>query len=281
MANLKRILLVDDDAGILETLTAALRDDAEIATALSAEQALELIRKLPFDVILSDLRMPGMSGLELLRHIRVLLPAARVIIMTGEHTPDTVVESLHEQAFSYLCKPFSINALRDTVHMALSAPGGDDDILLLSAKPNWVSLSLRCKMALADRILNFLRCLDMDLGHDDQERIATAFRELLINAIEHGGHSDPEKRVHLAFVRTARAIIYYLHDPGEGFSFDSIPHAAISNGPDDPVKHTEIRDQLGIRPGGFGLLLTRNLADELIYSDKGNEVMLVKYLDPK
>jgi anti-sigma regulatory factor (Ser/Thr protein kinase) len=136
-------------------------------------------------------------------------------------------------------------------------------------------------MELADRILNFLRAMEMDMSHDDQDHVATAFRELLINAIEHGGHYDPEKRVDLTYVRTAGAIIYYLHDPGEGFSMEKIPHAAISNAPDNPVGHTEVRDQLGIRPGGFGLLLTRNIADELIYSEKGNEVMLVKYLRPK
>jgi hypothetical protein len=87
--------------------------------------------------------------------------------------------------------------------------------------------------------------------------------------------------VKLTYIRTASAVVYYLHDPGDGFSFDRIPHAAISNDPSDPVAHTEIRDQMGIRPGGFGLLLTRKLADELIFSEKGNEVLVVKYLKPK
>lgn len=136
-------------------------------------------------------------------------------------------------------------------------------------------------MELADRILSFLRAMDVDLSEEDQDHIATVFRELLVNAIEHGGHSDPEKRVDLTCIRTPSAIIYHLRDPGEGFSMDKIPHAAISNAPEDPVGHTEIRDQMGIRPGGFGLLLTRNLADELVYSEKGNEVMVLKYLKTK
>ena len=281
MDNRKRILLVDDDAGILEFLSSALRGDGRIESASTAEEALDCLRRTPYDVVLTDLVMPGLGGLELLRQVSQIRPDARVIVMTGEGGPEVVAESLRRRAFTYLVKPFSIPALREAVHQAFASVNGGDDIRILSAKPTWVSLSLRCRMEIADRILSFLRAMDMDLSHQDQDHIATAFRELLINAIEHGGRSDPNKRVDLTYVRTDGAIIYYLHDPGEGFSLDAIPHAAISNQPDDPVAHTEIRDQLGIRPGGFGLLMTRNLADELIYSEKGNEVMLVKYLKPK
>jgi anti-sigma regulatory factor (Ser/Thr protein kinase) len=99
-----------------------------------------------------------------------------------------------------------------------------------------------------------------------------------MNAIEHGGHSDPRQKVNLSYIRTGRSIIYYIRDPGDGFSFDKLAHAAISNTPEEPLGHAEIRDRLGIRPGGFGILLTKNFADELLYSEKGNEVMLIKYL---
>jgi CheY-like chemotaxis protein/anti-sigma regulatory factor (Ser/Thr protein kinase) len=281
MDNHKRILLVDDDAGILKLLTAALQNTGHIEGVSNAEEAIDRLEHSSYDVVVTDLKMPGMGGLELLRRVPHIRPNARVIVITADGGPDTVAESLRNNAFTYLVKPFSMTVLQDAIQQALVSDNGHDDIRILSAKPNWVSLSLRCKMEIADRILNFLRAIDMDLSHEDQDRIATAFRELLINAIEHGGHSDPEKRVDLTYVRTAGAIIYYLHDPGEGFSFEKIPHAAISNNPDNPVGHTEIRDQMGIRPGGFGLLLTRNLADELIYSEKGNEVMLVKYLKSK
>jgi len=57
-----------------------------------------------------------------------------------------------------------------------------------------------------------------------------------------------------------------------------IAHAAIANPPGDPARHLEIRAEQGVRPGGFGILLTRNLVDELIYSEKGNEVLFIKYL---
>jgi hypothetical protein len=59
---------------------------------------------------------------------------------------------------------------------------------------------------------------------------------------------------------------------------EKMRHAAIANAPDQPYQHLELREQMGIRPGGFGLLMTKNFADELIYSSKGNEVIFIKYL---
>ena len=58
---------------------------------------------------------------------------------------------------------------------------------------------------------------------------------------------------------------------------DTLAHAAVKT-PDDPFRHLELRHQMGLRPGGFGMLMTKNLADEVIYSAKGNEVILIKYL---
>ena len=281
MDNLKRILLVDDDAGIVDYLSIALRDQGHIEHAFTGEEALDCLQHASYDVILTDLKMPGMGGIELLRRVHEIRPDTRVIIMTGDCAPDAVAASLRHSAFSCLVKPFTLNALKDSISNALSSSNGNDDILVLSAKPNWLTLSLRCQLETADRILNFLRAMDMDLRVEEQDHIATVFRELLLNAIEHGGGSDPDKRVKLTHIRTSSTIIYYLQDPGEGFSFDKIPHAAISNDPADPVAHTEVRDQLGIRPGGFGLLMTRKLADELIFSEKGNEVLVVKYVKPK
>ena len=68
------------------------------------------------------------------------------------------------------------------------------------------------------------------------------------------------------------------HDPGPGFSFQKLEHAAVSNPETAPFEHSEVRERLGLRPGGFGILMTRQLVDELIYNEKGNEVLLIKYL---
>jgi anti-sigma regulatory factor (Ser/Thr protein kinase) len=162
--------------------------------------------------------------------------------------------------------------------LALGNAPEDDDIVVISARPEWISLRLKCKMATAERLTLFIRGLEMSLKAEERDMIAAVFRELLVNAIEHGGHSDPQLEVNLSYIRTSRSIIYYLRDPGPGFSIDAIPHAAVGN-PDDPVRHVEIREAQGMRAGGFGILLSRNFADELIYSEKGNEVVFIKYLN--
>src|SRR6185436_11877840 len=112
---------------------------------------------------------------------------------------------------------------------------------------------------------------------DQGDVLMAAFREVLVNAIEYGGGLDPAQAVEVAAVRTARAIVFYVRDPGPGFRMDNLPHAAVSSGPDDPVSHLDRRAEAGLRPGGFGLLLARSIADEMLFSDKGNEVLLVKH----
>jgi len=152
---------------------------------------------------------------------------------------------------------------------------------VLSARPHWLALRVRCKLETAGRIVQFISELGVGLPAAEKERVTTAFREILLNAIEHGAGSDPDKRVFITYVRTKRAALYYVRDPGKGFSFEHLQHAAVSNPEDSPVEHAEIREKLGMRPGGFGIMMTRQLVDDLIYNEHGNEVLLIKYMDPK
>jgi anti-sigma regulatory factor (Ser/Thr protein kinase) len=104
-----------------------------------------------------------------------------------------------------------------------------------------------------------------------------AFREVLLNAIEHGGGLDPDQVVEVTAVRTARALVFYVRDPGQGFRLPDLPHAAIAQPEGDPLALAERRAQAGLRPGGFGLLMARAVVDEMIHSERGNEVLLVKH----
>ena len=276
----KTILVVDDDPDIHELLKAVLPSaTCAIEDAYDGLEALSRLEERRYDLVLTDVRMPKLDGLELLRRIGEVRPETRVVVMTAENTSANLIRSIREHAFSYFSKPFSTSAVVEIVTQTLSTPDWRDDIEVLSAKPEWIALRLRCKFETADRILQFLRELGMDLPAEEQEDIATAFRELLLNAIEHGGKLDPKKKVNLSYVRTKRAIIYHVRDPGEGFSVEALSHAAVANAPDDPFGHAEVRAQLGLRPGGFGILMTRRMVDELIYNEKGNEVLLIKHLE--
>lgn len=274
-----RVLVVDDDPDIhllLESILAP--QGCRVEASGDGQKALARLESTDYDVVLTDILMPGLDGLELLQKIHERSPSTPVVVMTAQNTPESVVRSIREQAFTYFSKPFSASSVIDIVTNALEAKVGQDDIEVLSARSNWIALRLRCKLRTAERLVQFIRELRTGLTPDQQDDMATGFRELLMNAIEHGGGSDPEKKVEVACIRAHEALLYYIRDPGQGFSFDNLRHAAVSSTPEDPFSHVEVRSQAGMRPGGFGILMTQQIADELIYNEKGNEVLLVKYL---
>lgn len=274
-----RILIVDDDPDIHALLLASLKGTGCRADCVaSGGEALARLEAGKYDLVLSDVCMPGLDGLELLHRIQQQCPSTPVVVMTARNTPETLIRSIREKAFAYFSKPFSPAAVVEMVTRALENPAGHDDIEVRSARPGWIALRLRCKMETADRLVQFFREIQVGLDAEEQADIAFAFRELLINAIEHGGRLDPEQRVEVAYIRLSQAILYFVRDPGKGFSLDNLKHAAVANPPNDPVGHVAVRNQAGLRPGGFGIFMTRNIADELIYNEKGNEVILVKYL---
>jgi DNA-binding response OmpR family regulator len=276
------VLIVDDDPDVLTMLARTLSAAGiHVHTACSADEARALLGNHKFDVLVLDIVMPGENGLALLHELRQNGSQIKVVIMTAANTSAHLVGALREGAARYLSKPFSPQAALDIVKQALDADEiANDEIEIVSGGPQWISLMVRCRLEAAERLAQFFREMQMGLTPDQQENVVTAFRELLVNAIEHGCHLDPKQKVFLSYIRTSRAIIYYIHDPGEGFSMENLPHAAVSNRPESPLEHVLVRDQQGMRPGGFGILLTRQLCDDVVYNEKGNEVMLLKYLNP-
>jgi CheY-like chemotaxis protein/anti-sigma regulatory factor (Ser/Thr protein kinase) len=270
------LLIVDDNPSMHALVRSMLKGTCwNPESANSAEEALARLKDRSYDVILTDIVMPRMDGLSLLRRITEILPNASVLVMTAENRPDRIAGSIRGHASGYLSKPFSREQLTDALAEAQGLRMEPDDIEVLSDKPNWIAVRARCKLDVAMRLVRFFRELPADLDQNERDSVALAFRELLTNAVEHGGRLDPRQKVELHFIRTNKSIIYYVRDPGEGFSFDNLAHAAISH-PGDATGHMKVRQDLGIRPGGFGLLMLNNFADELIYNAKGNEVILIK-----
>jgi anti-sigma regulatory factor (Ser/Thr protein kinase) len=162
----------------------------------------------------------------------------------------------------------------------MAAPCWDDGIEILSATPAWIRLTARCDVATANRLVQFLQGVkDPSIPEADREDVISAFREILLNAIEHGAHFDPSQHVEISFLHSRRAITCRVKDPGQGFSLEEIRHAAKDTSPEDLFRHVAVREDQGLRPGGFGVLMAKKLVDEVIYGEKGNDVVLIKYLD--
>jgi anti-sigma regulatory factor (Ser/Thr protein kinase)/ActR/RegA family two-component response regulator len=265
----------DTDAMLMDVLTA---DGWTIQRVLDNQEALALARTQGFDLIITGGKTSGAEDVELLHKIRSSRPHVRLIILADQWVPGDVVAAIREGAFSYFVAPFQASAVAEMVRAAMSEPCWDDGIEILSATPSWVRLTARCDLLTADRLVQFLQGVG-NIPQEEKDEITTAFREILINAMEHGANFDPSQHVEISFIRTRRAIACRVKDPGQGFSLEELRHAAINNSPEDLFSHVAVREQQGLRPGGFGMLLAKKLVDELIYNEEGNEVVLVKYLD--
>ena len=178
---------------------------------------------------------------------------------------------------NFLGKPFGTNKTDDSLSRALEACLSVG-MEVVSVLPEWVELRAPCDLAAIEPFQQLLTQLESDLPREIGEAIAYAFREMLANALEYGGRFDPAKRVEVRFVRLKRAVICRVKDPGDGFDPARLDHAAINNPNHDPIRHASVREAKGLRAGGFGILLTRQLVDELVYNERHNEVLFVKYL---
>jgi CheY-like chemotaxis protein/anti-sigma regulatory factor (Ser/Thr protein kinase) len=273
---MSRILVVDDDRMTRHVLQGVLNNAGHSASvAKDGVEALTALRAEPFDLLLLDVWMPRMNGLELLAKLRSRKNRPRVVVMTSDDTPETLLKAVREQTFKYVHKPVHPPALLDTVREVLESRDMPR-IEVLSAKPEWVELVVPCTRDAAEHIQPVMTELAANLPADVRDTTAYAFRELLLNAIEWGGRLDPTRKVRISCLRTKRMLMYRIADPGKGFDIDDLPHAAISH--DSPAAHMEVREEKGLRPGGFGLLTVRASVDELIYNEKRNEVVFVKYL---
>lgn len=271
--------MVDDDLALRDLVCKALRREGFPAEgAGDGVEALERVRAGHFDLVLLDIGLPKLDGLDVLERFRALAHPPRTIVMTGNGSTEAVLRAATAQACRYITKPIAMHVLVELVREVLELNAEGPPIEVLSRRPDWVELLVPCTIEAAERSESFLDAARSDLAPELSEALSKAVHELVLNAVEWGGKLDPKRRVRIACVRTSRMILYRIADPGAGFNAETLSHAALNNPPDQPAEHQRVRADMGLRPGGFGILMAQALADELIYNEAHNEVILVKYL---
>jgi DNA-binding NtrC family response regulator len=116
------ILIVDDEEGLREGLGKLLEDDGyAVLSAENGEQALEILQQSHIDLVLTDMRMPGMDGIELLKKIRERHGDLGVIILTGYGQIESYIEAMNFGAIEYVSKPFKVNELKFIVNKVLNS----------------------------------------------------------------------------------------------------------------------------------------------------------------
>ncbi|MCC7424238.1 MAG: response regulator [Planctomycetaceae bacterium] len=288
------ILVVDDTplerdiaAQILRTV-----DGWTIHTAASGEAALLMLREVPVDVIVSDLQMPDVDGLELLEAVHESFPHVPLVIMTARGSEETAVNALQKGAASYVSKSHLLRDLVPTISSVLTHAARDlSEARLMSGMirkqatfrlPNDSSLIPQAVSYVQGVLDEFSLC-----DERDRVRIGVAVEEAMVNALVHGnlgvsselrergddsfsrlcalrGTQEPycDRHITLDIQAETDEMTLTIRDEGEGFDVDALP---------DP---TDIENLA--RCSGRGILLMRSFLDVVRYNEKGNEVTLVK-----
>ena len=271
----RKALIVDDEQELGQILAEHLRLwGFEPTLMFEGKDVVEWVAKNQPTVVLLDLMLPDIDGYAICESLKLdrstnLIP---VIMTTALTDQEDKVHGLQVGANAYLTKPFTADALNQSIQNAFE--------WLETLKRHGTSGEIRFQL---QSDTNFLEELNALLGslflfsgltQHQVKQLTTAVRELGTNAIEWGHKKEPDRIVTVDYRIDPEKIVINIKDTGPGFNPSNLPHAA---NPDDPIGHMMVREELGIREGGFGIMMSRGLVDEMQYNDKGNEVRLVKY----
>ncbi len=288
-------VLVVDDAAVDRKLVGGLLSkgkDLQVQFATTGEEALEKLAELRPELVVTDLVMPGMSGLELVARIVEQCPHIPVILMTGKGSEEVAVKALKAGAASYVPKGVLHQHLLNTVQdvLLMVQERSSHARLMDSMKRGKFHFVISNDPSLIPLLVNHVQSLVTSVGLCDEAnviRVCIALEEALRNAIFHGNleltseqrEGDPEVYEKLIAERTAAEPYanrklevslevapsegrFVIHDQGPGFDPAKLPD------PTDPENLEKV--------SGRGLLLMRTFMDEVSFNDTGNQVTMVK-----
>src|SRR5215210_7088057 len=165
------LLLAEDDTNSRKIFRLALEGEGyNVIDVASAEGALEALKIEPVDLLITDVSMPGMDGIELLEQARQIHPDLRAIVMTGYKTSESIIGAFRNRACDFLTKPFGVNELMEAVSSALEHTAACQ-IEVISDKPDWIELRVPCDLNAVEPIHKFLTELQGNLPLETREAI--------------------------------------------------------------------------------------------------------------
>jgi len=289
------ILMVDDEPIHRELAQRFLQPlpDLEVFCADSGEEALRLIERHTLDLILTDLRMPGMNGLDLVRAVQEDYPYLPVILMTGYGNETLAVRALTAGAASYVPKSEMANSLRETVEQVLAVAQArrNREIIHRYIQNSETNLDLENDPALIPPLVGFVQrnLQRLGFGNDStRTRVGLALLEAVSNAMIHGNlevssalrkdnqadyfdlvnrrrAEEPycRRRLRVLANESRQQIVYTIRDEGPGFDPSTLP---------DPTAPDNM-----LSLSGRGLLLIRTFMDRVEFGGRGNEITLSKW----
>jgi anti-sigma regulatory factor (Ser/Thr protein kinase) len=274
-----KLLIIGHGHALATALSAsAILEGHQIQTCAGPFEASRVLRSRSIDAVVTDLTTSASEDLALVQELRQIRPGLKAIVIAPTLTSADLISALREHVFACFTAPVDANEVAHMAKAALEDPDWRDAIQVVSGLPYWITLRVSCRLVTAERLTRFMTEYRKDLPESERDLLMTAFREMLLNAMEHGAGFDPEKTIEVTAAQTARAIVYHFRDPGNGFDREQLAHAAASSSPEDVLASALHRMEEGRRPGGFGMLIVRHVVDELVYNERGNEVLMIKHL---
>lgn len=275
----QRVIAIRPDPALITVLTGVLNPRYhDIECSAGNVDTVRRLRSRAFDVVITDPSTSIDEDVALTLELRSIRPDIKSIVLAPEATHDDLLDAIRSDVFACFTPPFDNDEIASMTASALSAENWGRAIQVVSGSPHWLTLKVASHLLTADRVVRFMTELQSGVPDETRDLLIAAFRELLVNAMEHGAGFDREKVIEVTAARTARAIVYHFKDPGGGFDRKDLAHAAASANRDAVLSTTLHRAEAGMRPGGFGMLIVNRVADEIAYNEAGNEVILIKHV---
>ena len=267
-------LIVEDHPEQAALVARILRTrEFEPIVAEDGRSGLRLARKHRPDVLLLDLMLPDINGFDVCRQLRLdretmMIP---VVMLTALNDMQHRVHGFRVGANAYVTKPYGVDELFEAILAARAWRSSMEQRSLQGE----VNVELNSEITLLKDLNDFLMhvCQTTPLSSDQVMQLRQAVMEMAHNAIEWGNQHQSERPVRITYRIYDDHLEIIVRDQGRGFDRSQLPHAAL---PDDPFSHLDVREKLGLRAGGFGLLICQGMVDEMRYNDLGNEVTLIK-----
>ncbi len=273
----RTVLVVNDERDANDILAHLVRPRGfEPIQVYAGEEALEAVSREHPDLILLGLALPDINGFEVCDRLKRdretnLIP---IVMVTAHHDAKERAAGVRVGANGYLTKPFTPAQLYAAMDEALAW----HDEHQQRGTTGEINFDIRSELNYLAQASDMLADLfaHTPLTERHIKDLKQAVMEMGGNAIEWGHRKNAELVLRITYRIDATSVTLIIQDQGPGFDPRDLPHAASD---EDPIRHLEIRNELGLREGGFGIMLARGLVDKFWYNQRGNVVTMVKYFD--
>jgi len=262
------ILVIDDDESILRLLSKFLKYEGHnVVAEINGNTALEIFKAQKFDAVITDMYMPELDGLDIIRNIKDINQSIPIIVLTAAGSITNVVQSLKLGAFNYMTKPVNINEVREIIQKAfLTNAASRQQKNFYTFLQSAVSVfKIKSAVEHLEEISYYLNSMLVFYGFSSNWQIQLALTEAFTNAVCHGNGSDPDKFVTCEIAFSRDDVKITIEDEGPGFKV-----------PD--LKSYKLNDDI-YAGSGRGIFLINSYMDSIEFNEKGNRITMSKKRD--